>query len=66
MKELNVGGIINHCTAVANMIAEEKECDRKHAQNARCKAGNYSRIAGYIEYAFGVSCSTAEVEKLVK
>lgn len=66
MKELNVDGIINHCLTVADMIATEKERDRKHAVNARCKSGNYGGIANYIEYAFGVPCTAEEVEKNVK
>lgn len=65
MKELNLGGLINHTITLSNMIKTEKERDRKHAENARCKPGQWGGVAEYINYAFGIKCTEAELlEKL--
>ena len=65
MKELNIGGLINHTITLNNMIKEELEKDRKHAENARYKAGQWGGVVNYIEHAFGIECTEEELlEKL--
>lgn len=61
MKDLNIGGLINHTTTLNNMIKEQLERDRKHAENARCKAGQWGGVVSYIEYAFGIKCTEEEL-----
>lgn len=59
----SVEAIINHSLTISNMIADEREQERKHALNPRCKPANYAGVAGYIEYATGIQCTVDEVEK---
>ena len=66
MKDLNIGGIINHTITLNNMIKAELERERKHAENARCKPADWGGIAYFIEYAFGIKCSEEELLKELK
>ena len=59
----SVEAIINHSLTISKMIADEREQERKHALNPRCKPANYAGVAGYIEYATGIQCTADEVEK---
>lgn len=59
----SVGAVINHSLTISNMIADERERERKHALNPRCKPADYTGVAGYIEYATGIHCTADEVEK---
>ena len=45
----SVEAIINHSLTISKMIADEREQERKHALNSRCKPANYAGVAGYIE-----------------
>lgn len=63
MKELNLGGLINQTITLNNMIKEELQHDCKHAENARCRAGQWGGVAAYIEYAFGIKCTGEEVRE---
>ncbi len=63
MKDLDIGGLINHTTTLNSMIKENLEKDRKHAENARCKAGNWGGVVNYIEYAFDIKCTEEELLK---
>lgn len=38
----SVEAIINHSLTISNMIADEREQERKHALNPRCKPANYA------------------------
>ena len=51
----SVEAVINHSLTISNMIADEREQARKHAY--------YAGVAGYIEYATGITCTADEVEK---
>ena len=63
MKNLDIGGLMNHVCATSNMVRQEWEQERKHANNARCKPANWGGVASYIEYAFGIECTAEEVDK---
>lgn len=66
MKDLKIGGLINHVCAVSNMVKAELEQERKHANNARCKPANWGSVATYIEYGFGIECTGDEVREAVE
>lgn len=66
MKNLEIGGLLNHVVATSNMIKQEMEQEQKHANNARCKPANWGGVASYIEYGFGIKCTGEEVRKALE
>lgn len=59
----SIDAIINHTTAIHNMICTQLAQERKRASNARCKPADWDSVALYIEYATGVKSTGEEVRK---
>lgn len=54
---------VNQVLTAARIISKAVEADNKHQENAKCKSGDWGRIAAYLEYAFEVRWDEAELQK---
>lgn len=60
----SVEAIINHSLTISNMIADEREQERKHALNPRCKPANYAGVAGYMSTLLESPVQQMKLKKL--